>query len=286
MQSQICKIIVNDQEITDPNIILNEIRNFYESLFKKGDSKRPSQINDFLDKVQLPKLNITEINECDDELSEKELYISLMSMQNNKSPGNDGLTKEFFVTFWEDIKDAFLNSCRTAKLKKELSNSQRQAVIKLIEKKDKDKRFIKNWRPISLLNVDYKIISKALASRLKKVLLNLTSSKQTAYAENRFIGKSGRMIADIIEITDVLIKEGFLVTMGIKKAFDSLDHTFVISVLKKFGFGNNFVIWIETLMSKQESSLINGGNTTRYIHLERGTCQSDLISVYIFNLEL
>ena len=89
MQSQIRKIIVNDQEITDPNIILNEIRNFYESLFKKGDSKRPSQINDFLDKVQLPKLNITEINKCDDELSEEQMSISLMSMQNNKSPGND-----------------------------------------------------------------------------------------------------------------------------------------------------------------------------------------------------
>ena len=71
-----------------------------------------------------------------------------MSMQNNKSPGNDGLTKELFVTFWEDIKDAFLNSCRTAKRKKELSTLQRQAVLKLIEKKDQDTRFIKNWRPI------------------------------------------------------------------------------------------------------------------------------------------
>ena len=116
--------------------------------------------------VQLPKLHITEINKCNDELSEKELYISLMSMENNKSPGNDGLTKELFATFWEDIKDAFLNSCSAAKFKKELSTSQRQAVIKLIEKIDKDKRFIKNWRPISLSNVDYKIISKALASRL------------------------------------------------------------------------------------------------------------------------
>ena len=141
-------------------------------------------------------------------------------MQNNKSPGNDGLTKEFFVTFWEDIKDAFLNSCRTAKLKKELSTSQRQAVIKLIEKKDKDKRFIKNWRPISLLNVDYKIISKALTSRLKKVLPDLISLQQTAYVGNRFIGESSRLIADIIEITDVLNKEGILVTMDIEKAFD------------------------------------------------------------------
>ena len=141
-------------------------------------------------------------------------------MQNNKSPGNDGLTKEFFVTFWEDIKDAFLNSCRTAKLKNKLSTSQRQAVIKLIEKKDKDKRFIKNWRPISLLNVDYKIISKALTSRLKKVLPDLISLQQTAYVGNRFIGESSRLIADIIEITDVLNKEGILVTMDIEKAFD------------------------------------------------------------------
>ena len=139
------------------------------------NSKPPSQINNFLDKVQLPKRNIVQINECYNELSKKELYMSIMSMQNNKLPGNDGLTKDA-----KDIKDAFSNSCRTANLKKELSNSQRQAVIKLIEKKDKDKRFIQNWRPSSLLNVDCKIISKALASKLKKFLLNLISPQETA----------------------------------------------------------------------------------------------------------
>ena len=66
-QSQIRKIIVNDQEISDPNKILNETGNFYESPFKKGHSKPPSQINDFLDKFQLLKLNTTETNECDNE---------------------------------------------------------------------------------------------------------------------------------------------------------------------------------------------------------------------------
>ena len=285
MQSRIRKIIVNYQEITDPNIILNEIRNFCESLFKKCDSKLASQINDFLDKVHLPKLNITEINEYNHELPEK-LCHSLMSMQNNNSPGNDGLTKELFVTFWEDMKYIFLNSCCKTKLKKELSISQKQAAVKLIEKKDKDKRIIKNWRPISLLNVDSKIISKALASRLKEVLPNLISPQQTTYAENIFIGESGRLIADIIEIIDVLNEEGFFVTMDIEKAFDSLDYTFVISVLKKFAFGNNFVSWIETLSWVQESCAINDGNTTQYFHLERGTCQGDPISAYIFILAL
>ena len=162
---------------------------------------------------------------------------------------------------------------------------QRQAIIKLIEKKDKDKRFIKNWRPISFLNVDYKIISKALASRVKKILPNLILLQQTAYVENRFIDESGRLIADITEITDV-INKGFFVTMDIEKAFDLLDHTFVFSVLKNFGFGNNFVSWIENLISKQESCVINGGNTTQYFHLDRGARQGDPISAYIFILAL
>ena len=91
---------------------------------------------------------------------------------NNKSPGNDGLTKEFYETFWEEQKQPFMNSLNQAKVSKKLVTYQRQAVIKLLEKKDKDKRLISNWRLISLLNVDYKIISKIFASRLKKVLPN------------------------------------------------------------------------------------------------------------------
>ena len=85
----------------------NEIKNFYESLFKKDDSKPPSQINYFFDDVQIPKLNITEINGCDNELSEKELHMSLMSMQNNKSHRNDGLIKYFFGNFFGRDKRCF-----------------------------------------------------------------------------------------------------------------------------------------------------------------------------------
>ena len=81
-------------------------------------------------------------------------------MQNNKSPGNDGLTKEFYETFWNEVKHPFMNSIMEAREKKKLSTPQRQAVIMLIEKKERDKPFIKYWRPISLLNVDYKIIAK------------------------------------------------------------------------------------------------------------------------------
>ena len=104
-------------------------------------------------------------------------------MPNNKSPGNDGLTKEFFLSFWDDIKDIYISSIRSASIKKEFSVLQRKAIIKLIEKKGKDKRFIKNWRPISLLNIDYKIASKAPAERLKKILPVLISYEQTAHVK-------------------------------------------------------------------------------------------------------
>ena len=81
-------------------------------------------------------------------------------MQNNKSPGNDGLTKEIYETFWNEIKNYFMNSIMEAGEKKKLSTSQRQAVIKLTEKKERDKRFTKNWRPISLLMLTIKVLLK------------------------------------------------------------------------------------------------------------------------------
>ena len=79
----------------------------------------------------------------------------------------------------------------------------------MLEKKDKDKRFIKNWRPISLLNTDMKIIRKVLSTRIKGVLPYLISSNQTAYVKNRFISESGKLISDVLEIAKTVALEGF-----------------------------------------------------------------------------
>ena len=129
-----------------------------------------------------------------------------------------------------------------------------------------------------MLDVDSKIISKALSEKLKEVLPDLISSQQTAYVKNRHIGESGRLISDIIEITKIRKIGGFLVTMDIEKAFDSLDHNFLISTLEKYGFGQNFILWIKILLNDQESCVINGGKTTKYFMLGRGARQGDQIS--------
>ena len=113
----------------------------------------------------------------------------------------------------------------------ELSTSQKQAIIKLIEKKDRDKRFIKNWRPISLLNVDMKLMSKVLASRLKSVISTIVNENQVTCVNNRFISESSRLISDVFEITNSLNIEGLLMTVDIEKAFHSINNSFLMYVL-------------------------------------------------------
>ena len=89
------------------------------------------------------------------------------SFQKNKLPGNDGLTVEFYLTFWPLVGKCLVECLNFAHRHGELSTSEKQAMITLIEKKDKDKRLLKNWHPISLINVDVKIISKVMAMRLE-----------------------------------------------------------------------------------------------------------------------
>ena len=203
-----------------------------------------------------------------------------------KSPGNDGLTVEFYKFFWSDIKDIFYNSVCYSRRVGELSTSQKQAIIKLLEKRDKDKRFIENWRPISLLNVDTKIISKSLATRFLPVLPTIISPDQTAYVKGRYIGESIRLISDILESSKILNVPGFMLTVDLQKAFDSIDHLFLLACLEKFGFGSNFIAWITILLNNNESCVSNGGHTTQYFKLNCGARQGDPIAAYLFIIAL
>ena len=209
----------------------------------------------------------------------------MISFENNKSPGNDGLTKEFYCTFWDEIKDTFMKSLKQSKQLKHLCVSQRQTIIKLVEKPNTDKRYISNWRPISLLNFDLKIISKSLATIVKKVLSNLVDARQTMSVNERSIGESGRLMDGVIKVCDLQKISGYLLTIAFEKVFDSLNHKFLIA-LTKYGFGEDFIDWIKILSTNQESCEINRGRTTTSFHLERGARQGDPISAYLFVLAL
>ena len=135
------------------------MRHFFKNIPKRTALSTDDN-NHFLNTLDIPKLSTDQIILRDIELTEKDLYDSMKSMENDKSPGNDGLTKKFFAIFWDNIKVNFIPSIKQAKERKELSIFQSQTIIKLIEKKNRDKRYIKNWRPISWLDIDIKIYPK------------------------------------------------------------------------------------------------------------------------------
>ena len=154
-------------------------------------------------------------------------------MGNNKSPRNNGFTKEFYLAFFNDLNQYLVDSLNFSLVNGEFSSSQKQAVITLIEKKDRDKRILKNWRPISLINIDVKLASKALALRVRNVMHELVHSDQTAYVKDCYIGESIRILDDILEYTECSQLPGILFSADFKKAFDSIDHTFLFSLFLK-----------------------------------------------------
>ena len=163
----------NGQILTKQNDILNEEKRFYSELYSTKLTEPVNTANIFFENDNIKCIPESDKEFCDSPLTEVECRTALDQFENNKTPGNDGLTAEFYKFFWEDIKDILMNSFYKAQVEGCLSPSQRQAVITLIDKKDKDRAILKNWRPISLLNVDYKILSKALSMRLIKNLPNI-----------------------------------------------------------------------------------------------------------------
>ena len=158
--------------------------------------------------------------------------------------------------------------------------------MRLIEKKDKDRRILDNWRPISLLNVDTKIFSKILANRIKKVLPSIIGPEQTAFVKGRYIGEGIQVINGILEYYKGKIDAGILLAIDFKKAFDSINHKFIFKTLKHFGFGKEYINMVRTLHQGAENAILNGGTTTRYFKLERSCRQGDCLSPYLFILAI
>ena len=256
----------------NPKTILSELELFYSNLYKtKNDGESERKLSSFLDDLSgVPTLSEELRSICEGKITYNECFSVLQSFQKNKTPGNDGLTVEFYSAFWPLIGKYLVDCINYVYEFGELSNTQKQAIITLIEKKGKDKRLIKNWRPISLINVDAKIISKVLAKRLEKVLPYIIHANQNAFVKGRSIFDALRAIDDVVDYSKRNCLSGILIAIDFEKAFDTLEFNFLIRILHKFNFGPSFIHWIRILYKDVSSAVMNNGFTTGHFPLERG----------------
>lgn len=118
----------------------------------------------------VPKVTESDKEICDHVITAKECYEALKQMGNSKTPGNDGLTKKFYISFWSEIRKDLVSCLNKNFTCGALTNSQKQIIITLLEKQVKDNKHLENWRPISLISVDVKICSRVMSNRLGKIL--------------------------------------------------------------------------------------------------------------------
>ena len=120
-----------------------------------------------------------------------------------------------------------------------------QGIITLIPKPNKDKENLENWRPITLLNNDYKVLAIIFANRMKYVLDSIIDESQSGFMRKRHIANNVRLILDVLDYSDLINDNSFLLFLDFYKAFDSLEHGFILKALDKLGFGNFFVKLLE-----------------------------------------
>ncbi|KAK3538386.1 hypothetical protein QTP86_001553 [Hemibagrus guttatus] len=232
--------------LSESTEIRKQTVSFYSKLYSTEWSGAQVVEDSFI--VGLPKLSERAARELDRELSLEELHEALQRMENGRASGIDGLPAEFYKAFWAVIGQDVLDVLRDSIQRGELPLSCRRAVLTLLPKKG-DLTHLKNWRPISLLCTDYKLLSKALASRLTKVMEQLIHQDQTYCVPDRSIFDNVYLIRDILDVSRLLGLKTGLIFLDQEKAFDRVEHEYLWKVLETFGFNPGFVAMIKILSS-------------------------------------
>jgi hypothetical protein len=277
----ITEIIENNTLYSDPINVNKKIRNYFSILYQtqKLDEEKQelflNNITNHLNNEDNALLNVT--------LTQEELLNAAKSLGKGKSPGIDGIPVEFYHKYWDKIGSLFteLTNENLFQENRELTWSQRTAILSLLPKEG-DLKLLKNWRPISLLCADYKIMTKALANRLAKSLEKILESSQTCSVPNRSIFSNLFLVRDLIEYTNQKNSQGFILSIDQEKAFDKLDRNFLYKVLQRFNLGSNFILAIKQSLKNTQSIVINNGFMSQPFQISRGVRQGDPISLMLY----
>lgn len=275
-----CLSLPDGRVTTDPAEMRKHAVDFYTALY----GAEVSDVECTAELLQeLPQLEQSERDALDSELSYEELTTAVNQLAPGRAPGIDGLPAEFFKHFWGCIGVDFREVLLECYEGGSLPTSCCRAALSLLPKKG-DLALLKNWRPVALLCTDYKILSKVLANRLKVYLGILIHKDQSYCIPDRSIMDNLHLMRDIIDICKSCDFSIGLLSLDQEKAFDRVDHTFLFSTLKAFGFGEGFISWVQ-LLYREASVLVKvGGGLSRPISVTRGIRQGCPASGQLYSL--
>ena len=273
-----------DRIITQTKTIISE---FTENLGKKYSESNTNTINETMIAANITKkLTQIDMERLESDLTVHELTLALHRMKKGKTPGANGFPAEFFRTFWNEI-GPFLHRAFVASLKRNQPfPSHREGIIKMIPKQGKSPHSLKGWRPITLLNVDYKIVSSAIANRFRTVIDQIIGPSQTAYISGRFLGENTRLLFDTINYVKENKMKAIIVAADFESAFESVSWNYLRSVLVNMNFGHQFLKMIDLmyLNPKNYSRIMINGHLGSKMPIGRGIRQGDPSSGYLFNI--
>ena len=276
---QITSLEVRGKTVDKGPEVLKEIKDYYENLYSLNaiDHIRLREVL-----AEVPKLNMDQKSKTKGMITYNECLKALKSLSNGKTPGLDGIPTDFYKFFWIDIGTTVVESINYAFEKGEMSADQRSGIITLSPKKKKIRSLLKNWRPITLLTVDYKILAKALALRLKTILPDYIDESQFGYVKDRYIGENIRCV---IDLNTLCVKENidaYAIQIDFEKAFDSVNWEFMLISLEQMNFDPDFVKWVHILYNNTNSCVLNNGHKTGKFDLRRGVHQGCPLSALLF----
>ena len=265
---------------TNPDII-QECVNFYTNLYNKQDVNE--NLNPYFFEG-LPRLSEQSATVCEGPITLLECQDALKQMSNSKTPGLDGLPKEFYIFAFKYIGKSFVKLINRCDGEGILPPSQRQGLITLICKDVNNAETLKNWRPISLLNVDYKILSKVLTLRLRKVIGEIVHPDQTCSIPGRTIQDNIHLIRNLIEYLNSKNISAAIVSLDQSKAFDRVSHDYLINTLNAFGFKPHFISLIKLLYTQIYSKVLVNGHMSKSFTIGRSVRQGCSLSPLLYVL--
>ena len=206
-------------------------------------------------------------------------------MARGKSLGSDGLAMEFYVAFWDSLGPDLVEVLNASLDQGSLPSSQRIARMSLIYKKG-DRLLHKNWQPISLLNVDYKLCARALAGRLLKVLQHVIHPDQTCGVRGCYSGQNVALLRDVVYYVNENNLTTAILALDQEKAFDRVDWEFLLATLDHMGFGPSFISWVKLLYSNIHSAVLVNRYTSSPFWPSRGVHQGCPLSPLLYVISI